>query len=134
MTQQDASDELAEGRCSAPSQGTQDPSVAIAVPDLSPIDAAFGNIGHLPKWDEIPDDFKQMRGNAYTTFVSEWFFSGRTEADMARLAAREGIDRAKALRAVAAILRSFSPKHEHKEAGAGYLLSQWFELAPKTEG
>ena len=30
--------------------------------------------------------------------------------------------------AIAAILASFEPKHEHKEAGAAYLLSQWFEL------
>jgi hypothetical protein len=52
-------------------------------------------------------------------------------ADLARLTPREGVDKHKALAAIKAIIGSFAPKHEHKTSGCGYLLSEWFELAPK---
>lgn len=79
----------------------------------------------LPAMDEIPPEFHMSKGNPYTDFVSHWFFEG---ADVGRLTPRENIDKDKALRHIASILRSFEPKHEHKEAGAGYLLSRWFTL------
>jgi hypothetical protein len=42
---------------------------------------------------------------------------------------REGVDAKAAWRHCAALLRSFEPKHEHKEAGVAYLMSQYFESA-----
>jgi hypothetical protein len=110
---------------------TEAPSESFPVPALDRIDVVFGNAKHLPPYDSIPDEFKRMRGNKYTDFVSRWFFDGLKEGDLARLTAKPGIDRTQAMAAISAALRSFEPKHEHKEAGCGYLLSQWFDLAEK---
>jgi len=99
----------------------------IPVPELSDIDIAFVNIKHMPKYSDVPEDFKSRR-NPYVEFVGQWFYLGRTQEDMDRLVPKDGIDKSKALAAVKAILGSFEPKHEHKEAGCAYLLSQWFEL------
>lgn len=98
-----------------------------SIPDLARVDVVFGDIRHLPPMKDIPDRFRQHR-DPYVEFVSLWFFGGRTEDDMKRLTERPGVERGKALAAIAAILRSFEPKHEHKEAGAAFLLHEWFEL------
>jgi hypothetical protein len=55
------------------------------------------------------------------------FFKGLSQEDINELIPKEGIDKIKALKAITSILRSFEPKHEHKEAGAAFLLSEWFE-------
>lgn len=100
----------------------------VEIPDLTGIDITFGNIKHLPNYDFLPADFKRHNGNKYVEFIAQWFFVGRTKEDMQRLNEKSGIDRRKALVAIKAILASFEPKHQHKEAGAAYLLSQWFDL------
>lgn len=83
------------------------------------------DVQHLmPTMDEIPADFKRWRGNAWARFVAQWFFQG---ADSSVLVPKQGISKAKALRHVTAIMRSFEPKQEHKEAAVAFLLSQWFE-------
>lgn len=97
------------------------------IPELTDPDVVFGKIGHLPRYEAIPEDFKRS-GNPFCRFVSDWFFKGRTQHDMARLKAKAGVDRNKALRAIKAILGSWAPSHEHKEAGCAYLLSCWFDL------
>jgi len=101
----------------------------LAVPTMTRADMAFGNIDHLPKSDDIPDEYWRHHGNAYVAYVSEWFYRGRTQSDIDRLKARDGIDRNAALAAIKAVLSSFEPKHEHKTAGAAFLLHEWFELA-----
>jgi hypothetical protein len=107
-------------------------SEMIPVPELNDVDLAFGNIKHMPKYDSVPEEFHRMN-NPYVRFVSEWFALGRTKDDMDRLIAKEGVDKVKALRAIKAILGSWEPKHEHKEAGCAYLLSQWFDLKDAKE-
>lgn len=102
--------------------------------EVRDVDLAFGGDIKvlLPPYEEIPDEFKH--GNTeWNRVVAQWFFdglSGDTE-----FYAKEGIDSKKALRHIGAILRSFQPKHEHKEAGCAYLLSLWFEKinVPKEE-
>ena len=42
-------------------------------------------------------------------------------------AIRKISDTNKAIRHLKAILVSYDPKHEHKEAGVAFLLSEWFE-------
>jgi hypothetical protein len=102
-------------------------ALRIPIPDLTRLDLVFGEVKHLPPMSDIPGRFRERR-DPYAHFVSSWFFGGRTENDMTRLVARPGVDRGKALVAIKAILSSFQPKHEHKEAGAAYLLHEWFEL------
>lgn len=99
----------------------------VAVPEISNTDLAFGNIQYLPEWNSIPDEFKNGR-SAENKLVTKWFFGGLDDDDLKRITPREGIDKKKALRACAACLRSWEPKHEHKEAGVAYLIHQWFEL------
>ena len=102
----------------------------VAVPEIKQIDMAFGNISWLPTWNKIPDEYK--RGHTpENKLVSQWFFNGLSESDIASLAPREGVDKNKALAACSACLRSFEPKHEHKEAGVAYLLNQWFSVGAK---
>jgi len=43
------------------------------------------------------------------------------------LTPKDGVDVKKAMRALKAALGSFEPKHEHKMAAVGYMLSQWFD-------
>lgn len=92
------------------------------------IDAATrifpANVSHLmPAYQDIPDEFKH--GNAkWNRFQSEWFYGG---INAAGLKAKDGIDKAVALRHLGAIQGSFEPKHEHKQAAVAYLASLWFD-------
>lgn len=102
------------------------------VPDVTGLDLAFGNIKHMPRYETVPDEFKVWRGNPYVDLVSKWFFDGLKRDDIARLVPRPGVEKGRALAAIRAIICSFEPQHEHKEAGAAYLLSCWFELDTKV--
>ncbi len=98
----------------------------IEVVDITDAEAAFPArvVGHLlPLWEKIPEEFKG--GNEWTEIVARWFFRGLPKGT--EFVAKEGIDSTKAIRHVSACIGSFEPRHEHKEAGCGYLLSEFFE-------
>lgn len=78
----------------------------------------------LPPWSEIPDEFKS-RHNKWSKTISKWFFSGLPKET--QFVAKDGIDGKDALRHIGTCMRSWEPKHEHKEAGCAYLLSLWFD-------
>ena len=90
------------------------------------------NVEHLmPKWQDIPGGFKN--GNMRTEWnqlVSAWFFRGLSSL---KLVPMDGVDTSKAMRHLSAIMRSYEPKHEHKEAAVAYLMSLWFEPNPEWE-
>lgn len=94
--------------------------------EVSDVGMAFGGRMEtlLPTMAEIPDGFKR-RQEKWNDIVSKLFFSGLPKET--EFFEKPGIDAAKALRHIAAIMRSFEPKHEHKEAGCAYLLSLWFD-------
>lgn len=98
----------------------------IPVPEIRDLDNAFGNIDHLPPYDKIPDIYKHGN-NQWNDLVSKWFFIGLKQSDIDSLVPKQGVDKRKALRVISAILKSWAPKHEHKEAGAAFLFSEWFE-------
>lgn len=101
------------------------------IAELTGIDAAFGprNLkAIMPAMEAIPDEFKR-RNTEWNKLVSAWFFCGLKSLE---LTPKEGVDQSKALLHVKAIMVSFEPKHEHKEAACAYLLSQWF-TDPKWE-
>lgn len=78
----------------------------------------------MPPMSEIPEKFRVFFSREpWTMLASKWFFSGLKGAEFTPA---EGIDEKLALRHLIAILRSFEPKHEHKQAAVAYLLSQWF--------
>lgn len=110
----------------------------LAIPELDGPSVVFGDIKHMPKYDTIPADFKRHNGNAYVKAVSSWFFSGGKRdgdaiiIDGVKFVPKAGVDSNKALRAIKAVLGSFEPKHEHKEAACAFMLSEWFEQAGKV--
>lgn len=104
----------------------------IPAPEVNALDFVFGEIKHLPKWEEIPEQFKRYNATFWNKFITQWFFGGVSKNAVDMLSPKPEVDKAKALKAVASILSSFDPKHEHKEAGAAYLMSEWFE-EPKDE-
>ena len=81
---------------------------------------------YLPKYEDIPEEYKNI-DHHWVRFVSGWFFNGIKQEQADVLVAREGVDKKKALKAVHVVLRSFEISHEHKEAGAAFLMNEWFE-------
>lgn len=103
------------------------PYAPLPIDDLTLAFPAF--VTHLmPAWSDIPEDFREERGDArrWIKFQRDWFFKGVPDAVVT---AKEGIDREVALRHLAAIQRSYQPKHEHKEAAVAYLASLWLDVA-----
>lgn len=94
------------------------------VREVSDLDMAFGGGTRdlMPAWEDIPKEFKDGHG-MWNKFMRNWFYSGLASYD---LKPRDGVDVTKALRHLKTILRSFEPKHEHKEADVAYLASLWF--------
>jgi|ERR1041384_4841867 hypothetical protein len=93
--------------------------------ELSDIEVAFpAQVSHLmPPRDAIPQEFKD--GNTkWNELFNQWFFVGLKGATFKP---KEGVDQQKALRHIRAVMRSFQPKHEHKEEAVAFLLSEWFD-------
>lgn len=78
----------------------------------------------LPKYDQIPEEFKS-HSNKWVKLFNQWFFNGLPKGT--QFIRKPGIDQTKALRHIRTIIASYAPKHEHKTAGVAYLLSCWFE-------
>jgi len=76
----------------------------------------------------IPEDFKRG-GTPWNKLFSDAFYRGLSSLE---LIPKEGIDPATAWRHVRAIMGSFEPKHEDKEAACAFLLSHWFKAAQWT--
>ena|SRR5690348_14752672 len=109
----------------------------LQVPEnLTRVDVVFGNIDHMPKYSTLPDEFQRER-SPFCDAVQHWFFSGAKghpngiEIDGVTYTAKSGVSAAQALAAIKAVLGSFEPKHEHKIAACGYMLSEWFERKGK---
>lgn len=111
----------------------------LPVKKLGDVHVVFGEIKHMPKWDDIPEDFKHHH-NLYARAVSSWFFTGgKRDGDTLTIGgeifrAKPDIHCSDALRAIKAVLGSFEPKHEHKEAACAYMLSEWFDHVAKATG
>jgi hypothetical protein len=104
------------------------------VPEITDPEMIFGTIKHLPPMKEIPEEFKNPNNpNKWNDLVSTWFFCGLKNCVYKP---KEGVDTAKAMKALKAIMASWAPQHEHKEAGVAYLMSEWFDdiEAEKADG
>lgn len=78
----------------------------------------------LPDEKEIPEQFWRLN-NPWNNLFNTWFYDGLPETVVFH--ARSGFDGKKAYRHVAACMRSWEPKHQHKEAGCAWLMSLFFE-------
>jgi hypothetical protein len=102
------------------------------VKDVSDADVAFGMASvaeaMMPPYADIPDEFKKMT-NPWNQLFSDWFFQGLGSLKMTP---KEDIDSMAAHKHLRAIMGSWAPKHEHKESGIAFLLSEWFHDAEWT--
>lgn len=89
-----------------------------------------GDVSHLmPPMNEIPEEFK-LGHTEWNKFASDMFFEG---LENLQLHVVPGIDAATAWRHISAVVASFQPKHEHKEATVAYLSSIWFTKAETSK-
>lgn len=96
---------------------------------VTDVEYVFGTERLLPKWDEIPSEFKT--GNLYTKLACALFYGDpSTNFTMIFLDDFQDEGAPQALnKCVRAHLTSYGPKHEHKIAGVGYMMSCVFEFA-----
>ena len=78
----------------------------------------------LPPMSEIPEEFKNGRGK-WSDFFGKWYFSGLPKTTQMR--PKEGVETSKAISHIRAVMASWEPSHEHKEAGCAFLLSEFFD-------
>lgn len=96
--------------------------------DIDDVTNAFpAGVGHLmPTYRELRDmniaDTESIE--KMSRIVGNWFFAGLPQET--KFTPRDGVDKSKALRHVNTVMRSFEPKHEHKELGCAFLLDQFF--------
>lgn len=90
--------------------------------------AVLGSL--LPPMEEIPADYPHCR--EWLEFQHKWFAG--TLPSEAEMEPAEGIDAEVAGRHLAAIQRSFEPKHEHKMAAVAWLASRWFVRVGTPDG
>lgn len=95
----------------------------IPIPEVTKVDAAFGNIKHMPKMEDIPKEFTD-RDNKWVQLFNTIFYYGGKDI---QFKAKEGVDADKAIRAIRSIMVSYQPQHEHKTAACAFLFSEWFD-------
>ena len=111
--------------------------------NVDKMDVAFGPKGgriedYLPKWKELPEDFRNERGEAkkWVHIIDEFFFYGATQI---RCEIKDpSVSQSDILRHINMLLNSFELSHEHKTSGVAYLLSLWctdvtYELRPPRD-
>lgn len=98
----------------------------IPIQAVNDVDLAYGGVMKklLPEAKAIPKEFWD-HDNPLAELVAQWFFRGLDGST--DFISKEGVDAAKAMRHIAAIMRSWEPSHEHKTAGCAYLLAEWLE-------
>lgn len=97
------------------------------VQKVTNLDVAFGcrAMDLMPPYADIPDTFKHG-STKWNKLMNDWFFCGLSKLD---ITPKNGINITKAKAHLKAILSSFEPPHEHKEAGVAFLMDQWFDDA-----
>ncbi len=94
--------------------------------DVDAVEEVFGAkdiYKMMPKYEDIPQEYKMNFHNPAFEFICGWFYTGLKNPEFVP---KEGVDPEKALKHIATIMVSYAPKHEHKMAGCAWLLDQWF--------
>lgn len=94
--------------------------------DIDPISVAFSTLIGAPYYLNYYDGQCQLVEKKYQDIASSLFFKGGKPEDFG-LKLRDGLDRGKVTMCLRALLSSFGPKHEEKEATVGFAISKWFE-------
>jgi len=77
----------------------------------------------IPEFDYIPEEFEKP-GNKWHKAALTWFFAGMNKD---KFREKSGVDKEKALSHLSVLIDDWSLKHNHKIAGAAFLMSLWFE-------
>lgn len=99
------------------------PNNHITLKDIKSItdaELAFSTTRFLPEMEDIPAEF--LRGNKYTNLIECLFYG--TDLPSGEMMFHFDIEPNELNKFIRAHLKSFEPKHEHKIAGVGFLLSQ----------
>ena len=100
------------------------------IPEFSDAEVAFGaDQKHYLTREQMGDEFYREHHPSARIASALFFRGGSLEGHGLRF--RKGIDRAKAARAIRALLCSFAPKHEVKIGTVGYALDKWCEAIPR---
>ena len=92
--------------------------------EFTAVDAAFGaRLADYPKRDALPDDYMSHRAPG-CKIASALFLGGGSLADHGRTL-KPGVDSVEFHTALRALLCSFDPPHEVKEATAGLLIDTY---------
>lgn len=92
------------------------------------LDCAFGaRMSDYPPYDSIPEEFRRGHSVANRVVSTIFFRGGKLEDFGLRLKA--GVHPTAFYGALKAMLCSFDPKHEHKEAACAWLVSEYTEAA-----
>lgn len=105
-------------------------TVHIEIPEVTDADCAFPTRYRelLPKWEDLSDDEKNMRG-PFCEALSSLFFRGGKLADHG-IVPKPGVDLKKVMRYIRATLGDFGPSHEHKIGGIAHMLAKWCDAKP----
>ena len=82
-------------------------------------------LSSLPTRDEIPKEFFEHE-DPWRNIAADWFFEGGTLNSLG-LTIKPGVDKQAAVSTLQTLLESRAFEHNHKMAGVGYLISQWFD-------
>lgn len=94
--------------------------------EFNGLDAAFGaDEKDYPSYSAIPDEFKRG-SNIYNKAFNGLFFNGGKLEDFG-ISMKPGTDKAALFATLRALMSSFAPKHEVKEATVAWLLSEYTE-------
>jgi hypothetical protein len=77
----------------------------------------------MPKWEEIPKEFKEDN-TKWDKFFTDMFFFG---VKVSKYVPKPDIIIKTAMRHISCIAHSREPQHEYKQAAIAFLLSEWFE-------
>lgn len=103
------------------------------IPEFDDVEIAFGAPGYAyATRDEIGDLYGLMQSNPFCKAASGLFFQGGKLSDYG-LKWKDGVDEAKGMRAVQALLSSWAPKHEIKEGTVALMLSEHCDLIGKAK-
>ncbi len=96
-------------------------------PVFTGADVAFGApLRAYPPIESVPDGLAP-----YEEVFSKLFFRGGKLDDFG-LSIKPGLDRGQVMGGLRALMGSFEPKHEHKQAVVAWCLREWCDGSPST--
>ncbi|MGN7187003.1 hypothetical protein [Microbacterium enclense] len=103
--------------------------------EVTDVDIAFPARGPelTPAYETVSEEFKSQR-NVWVRVAERWFFHGDPFDRFDIYGPVEGVDGDLAVRHLQVVLGTYGTKHQHKIAGAAFLLSLWFERAEERAG